>query len=289
MRASPSRDETYRLISYLIKARPESLEARSETGHTPLHVAFSLRSVKMARLLIKAGADQTACDGNLNNLLHTLLVPIDCASGPPTSYVWAERLSPQAPPNQLEELLELLHQDVVRKLWTQRNRDAVGGATPLHQWLAHHIASKPYRKGETADVLASILKYSEGAELEMFNATGETPLHDAVASQQILLVRQILEHNPQLLYWDNTVGRTPIEVAQDMFEESVLHVSKPTYNAVNMGAAHGRMWDLVRKVAAEHPGKRRALSLEEAAEAARRLAEFIRGTGTSGRGLTVRR
>ena len=60
------------LLEYVLKAMPEAIEAKSSSGLTPLHLAFSLGRIEAAKLLIAAGAAQTTRDDNGDNLLHTI-------------------------------------------------------------------------------------------------------------------------------------------------------------------------------------------------------------------------
>lgn len=65
-------DETNRLIKYLIEACPSSLEAKSDTGYTPLYLACLLGRVQFAKTLIDAGADQAVRDVEYNNLVRII-------------------------------------------------------------------------------------------------------------------------------------------------------------------------------------------------------------------------
>lgn len=63
-------DETNQLIKYLIETCPSSLEAKSDTGYTPLYLACLLGRVQFAKTLIDAGADQAVRDVEYNNLVR---------------------------------------------------------------------------------------------------------------------------------------------------------------------------------------------------------------------------
>lgn len=57
--AKPRKTST-KLLDYLLGVFPANLEVKAPiSGQTPLHLAFSLQRVSMARTLIAAGADQT--------------------------------------------------------------------------------------------------------------------------------------------------------------------------------------------------------------------------------------
>jgi hypothetical protein len=298
--ARPS-EESQRLISYLLKTTPKAIDAKCRSGHTPLHLAFSLRRQAAARLLISAGADQTTCDNAYNNLLHTLLVPISQAG--------------RTDDKSLTGLLDLLAPEIREQLFVQRNAYAAGAATPLHHWLTstnsaqgtyYHYrsyynteaaASGPSNEKEKAATLAKLLAYSRGRELGMVNGAGETPLHTAVLVRGVKLAQAMLQLQPNLLCRENATGRTPLEIARDtVVAHNVSHIPKVTrdpysyWNAPRYTSILDRppspeddahpnphvredIWKLCQEVAGKHPAHRTLVSLNEANEVAKRLAE----------------
>jgi hypothetical protein len=109
------------LLEYLIKAVPESLHAKSSSGHTPLALAFSLRRFASARALIAAGADQTVRDHTGKNILHILLCGIHSSA--------------KNDEDGLQEMLGLIDPRLVASLLTERSQDGPGSSSPLSLWL----------------------------------------------------------------------------------------------------------------------------------------------------------
>lgn len=204
--------KTERLLEYLVQSCPASLDYRCKTGKTPLHLAFWGGRVNFAKILIKAGADQSVRDSSGDNIIHEAL----------KAQPWADRLKP---------LLDLIDPDLREHLLTQRNNLHEAGSTPLHAWVVQYCRSErtpsvpvsqrsdtPKHCGYTTKedglpVLQLLLEYSQGAELEMLDGAGDTPLHAATMSSNVELVEALLAYRPRLLYRENAVGRTPAEVA----------------------------------------------------------------------------
>ncbi|RYP91396.1 hypothetical protein DL770_002441 [Monosporascus sp. CRB-9-2] len=266
----PLGDQTNRLIEYLIKVCPSSFEAKSDRGYTPLYLACLLGRVQFAETLIKAGADQSVKDKECNNIIHAALTN-----------------NPKV--DRLRSLLSLLDPELRSDMFKQRNQLAHGGDTPLHYWIKKADGARypytlnrrfgTYRRHDTSKdskssvmLLSLLLEFSKGAELEILNGSGNTVLHGAVLLELPGHMRVILENNAQLLYRENTVGRTPAEIAYDRFIASKLS----TGDAVtSIGTRRGeRLADLADKspdwFACDQPGKperpRRELVWEVAAE-----------------------
>ncbi|RYO79042.1 hypothetical protein DL766_009476 [Monosporascus sp. MC13-8B] len=266
----PQREQTNRLIEYLIKVCPSSVETRSDRGYTPLYLACLLGRVQFAETLIKAGADQSVKDKEYNNIIHAALTN-----------------SPKV--DMLSSLLSLLDPELRLDMFKQRNQLAHGGDTPLHYWIKKDNVTQysyampgqfgTYSRHDTSkdsissvELLSLLLEFSKGAELEILNGSGNTVLHSAVLLELPGHMSVILENNAQLLYWENTVGRTPAEIAYDCFIASKLSIGDAV---MNIGTGRGeRLADLVNKspfrFACDQPGKperpRRELVWEVAAE-----------------------
>lgn len=171
-------------------------------------MAFTLGRTEFAKTLIEGGADQSVRNARGDNLIHAALAHL------PKAHL-------------LEPMLQLLDPDLRRYLLVQRNNLSVSGTTPVHTWVllqgrtpyASDTDAKytGYRtKEEKLAVLRLLLGYSGGAELEMLNGAGETPLHSAVMNRQADMVEGLLAYSPKLLYRENAVGRTPAEVARGL-------------------------------------------------------------------------
>lgn len=271
--------DTLHLISYLIKAFPSSINKKSKAGYSPLYLAFSLCRPPVASLLIKAGAHMDVTDQDGNNLLHTLLIKNQ----------W-----PRYAGDLLGSMIELLDPELRKKLFTQRNSYTNGAVTPLHLWLKN--TNVPYGSKDLADkekvTLKMLLSYSNGEELEMVDGAGETPLHTLITSKKSNLIRILLDHNPMLLYRENAIGRTPAEVAYDDYiapklkfecmlvvqryswRQSIINETPEKFAEKDNGkAGKNSPWAICKEYIERFPGKRKLVSLNEANEVARRLAE----------------
>ncbi|ORY62245.1 uncharacterized protein BCR38DRAFT_235854 [Pseudomassariella vexata] len=277
----PLADETNRVIKYLIQVCPLSLETKSDHGYTPLYLACLLGRVQFAKTLIEAGADQSVKDTSFNNIIHAALT-----NGPEL--------------DQLQELLDLLDPEFRSDLFLQRNHLTHNGDTPVHFWLKtanpspHNWGYRAEENLKNVEILKMLLKYSGGHDLEAFNGSGMTCLHSAVLRQLPEHMKVMLEHNPKLLYRENSVGRTPAEIAYDRF--IFRKVSRPagvqlTYENHNMSVVNKSpelflkpsldsakeiqelVWEVAQEYLLKFPGKRRLVSLNEANDVARRLGE----------------
>lgn len=196
--AKPS-SRSNELVSYLINTFPAYLEKKSAAGETPLMLAFSLGRFEFAKLLIKAGADQSTRDSTGENLLHKLA----CNRGPSC---------------EIRAFIELLHPELRTHMFSARKNLREGGETPFHKWVSqtHTRSASEETVSEDVKVATLLLSHSQGAELEMLNGAGDTCLHTAIMQQNLALVHELVKFRPQLLYRENAVGRTPSEVAHDM-------------------------------------------------------------------------
>lgn len=271
------RPESINLIEYLVKVMPESLEKKSREGYTPLALAISLRRLDAAKVLIKAGADQTVRDVNGANLLHLLLCSSNGSAG--------------RDKDELKRFLELIDKRLIESLLTERSKHEPGSQTPLARWMRAAT--------EDADVMKVILDFAApygNEHLEMLDGTGDTPLHYAVKSRRQQWLKLMLEYRPELLDRENSVGRTPYELAEDAYTSDcvsrVPHVT--TRNSVssvtNLRAEsfvedgkhyesvnEESIWRLCEEFMKKHPGKRRLVSLIDANEVAKRLANRHQG------------
>ncbi|EON97988.1 putative ankyrin repeat protein [Phaeoacremonium minimum UCRPA7] len=291
----PEGEKSQELVKYLIKAFPSSLETKSVDGRTPLNLACYMGRPDLAEILIKNGADQSTKTKTWDNLLHSAVFN-----------------NPKA--EQLRPLLDLLDANLRSHMFRERNSLQQDGKTPLHSWISGLFRDKwnhPYNKSteKCLAVLKLLLEYSEGRELDMLDGAGDTPLHTLIAKQgPPELVRAILDVNPQLLYRENAVGRTPLEISHEGFLGLHLYVPEQTYwtpdfsvsrlvtrapkafvgakTAGKVKAAkpeHGTgnetdarkraIWQLCDACAEKYPSKRRLVSLHEANDVARRLGE----------------
>ncbi|KAI2783473.1 ankyrin [Daldinia loculata] len=298
-------EKTNKLIEYLIKVCPSSFEAKSEQGWTPLYLACLLGRIDFAKTLIDAGADQSVKDKELNNIIHASLINLPTAAG-------------QLKLDRLRALLNLFDPDLRAHMFLQRNNLASGGDTPLHSWLktANRLTYYPTNQRwpahqllndedlQNIDVLRLLLEFSGGAELGILNGSGDTILHTAVLRHLAEHTQVLLNQSPSLAYRENAVGRTPSEIAYDLFinskvesQESVElnrnadhivaalkngnHEMLGRYRRRRDGARQDTIgknrkeytWRVLEAHLAKVDGKRRLVSLNEANDVAKRLGE----------------
>jgi ankyrin repeat protein len=269
--------ETLKLISYLLERMPNSLELKSQQGHTPLSLAFSLGRIEVIKLLIDGGADQTVRDGDGTNILHLALVSAYSNSSKDKET--------------LTKSLALIDKRLVRSLLSERSSShQPGSLTPLARWLKNRNTDP-----EILTILLEFGKDTGNEHLELLDGSGDTPLHHVVRAGIVGCAEVIVKYRPDLLHHENSVGRTPYELAEDAFITSCVanepEISgKGFCNLVNQSPsaftmqskdkqqeyAHHpkRMWRFFEKFAKENPssGKRRLVSLLDANEVAKRLA-----------------
>lgn len=193
--AEPS-SEANELVEYLVENCPGSLERKAAGGCTPLMIACQLGRIGFAKILIAAGADQSTRNDKGENIVHAVI----------------KRKSPVC---RIRNLLNLLDSDLRKHLFQQRTNLKDNGATPLHSWILEYNGRKHNHAKRVVTSLKLILEYSNGEELDMLNAAGETCLHSAIHMGQLAIIRTLVDFRPQLLYRENAVGRTPAEIARD--------------------------------------------------------------------------
>jgi len=289
--APPSKKAT-ELVAYLVKQCPEVLNTKSVQQMTPLAVACLLGRVEAAKVLIDAGADQTIKSEGWKNLLHSAL-----------------HFTPTV--SEFKPLLRLLNAQLVERMFRERSNLEQLGRTPLHQWIAEAAFSwkaNIYSEGEMVKMFKLLLGISPSATdraLRMLDSAGDTPLHSLVlndSSRSLELARVVVEHDPELLFRENAVGRTPIEVARERFIAS--RIQQPNYpnyypdksvatwlraspeefvkkNDEGDAKEHedssnvAKLWRLCEETLAKFPElpKRQLVSLHEANDVAKRLGE----------------
>lgn len=245
----------------------------------------------MVKILMARGADQSVKDNEGDNIIHMAL-----------------KMNPKA--FQLREFLDMLDPELRSQLLRKRSGNQPSdGLTPRHRWVGSS------RSKEQIEVLRVLLEFSDGTELEFLDGRGDTPLHTLLRNNAHPgIIREVLQHSPQLLYRENAVGQTPPELIHAMYyraflwaladstyersyhllniergetreesEGSVMEVAEKINGGSNdelIGklARERRTCDVVDEFAARYPGMRRRLaSLHEAGEVARRLGETYQG------------
>ena len=289
--APPSKKAT-KLVSYLVQSQPALLEAKSVGQMTPLQAACLLGRLDVIEILVKAGAQQSTKETGWRNLLHSAL-----------------HFNPTA--KKLRSLLKLLDGDLVVRMLRERSSLSQLGRTPLHCWIdSASSASRTYKTNdEVLEVLKLLLETSPEASkraLHMLDAAGDTPLHTLIfknTGESLSLARAIIDFDPSLLFRENAVGRTPIEVARERFIANMIQMGSSNINYwvddsvgawVNAPAGHfikkkeedeprehedssnvAKMWRLCEESLVKFPTepKRRLVSLYEANDVSKRLGE----------------
>ncbi|KAJ5825958.1 ankyrin repeat protein [Penicillium riverlandense] len=211
-------EESEDLVRYLIQHFPSYLNNRSTEGHTPLALAFSLQRATFARILIDAGAHQTARDRLGNNVLHLTLVSLEWET--------CKNL------HLLTEMVGLLDRQIIPTLVNERCQRHL---TPLTRWMSYSKGSyRPLRyppwdndpdrdnRPAIAEFLLDLGESSSQNQLELRDARGNTPAHIAVTKQFPGLLKVILDRRPDMLRCENSSGKTVLEMAQDAWVEFVL-------------------------------------------------------------------
>ncbi|TLD12007.1 uncharacterized protein PgNI_03234 [Pyricularia grisea] len=207
----PKGEKTKKLIQYLIKAYPASMTTKSRDGYTPFYLACLRGRTDIVELLA-SHSDQAVKGPHWENILHAVL-----------------KGCPKA--DQLRSMLELFEPDLRKAMFKERCSLSADGRTPLHQWIEKATTGHnqnwrgswpQYKKPEDlVAVLKLLLEYSGGEELAMLDGTGDTPLHMLISRQAPLeSIKLILEMDANLLFRENAVGRTPAELAHDIFIET---------------------------------------------------------------------
>lgn len=186
------------LVSYLIKACPEAVEAKSHDNVTPLMQAVYSGRIELVKLLLEVGADPNVKTSSWNNILHAALLHTP-------------------PAGKLKELLSLFDREAIIRMITERSSLSSDGRTPLHQWFDSIKWNDDHDKSVAVfNLFVELSPEAVTTALNLLDASGDTPLHDMLTSHASSeLIRAVLDFQPSLLFRENAVGRTPVEVVHD--------------------------------------------------------------------------
>lgn len=307
--------ESARLLEYLIKEMPKTIDSKSLSGITPLHLAFRYARSDLAELLIGAGADQTIRDKIGRNIVHFV------AGYAGYSMEWTQGQS---------TILDVIDKRIVQELVQERCSVHPGALTPSAlalENLSNHSLDRALA------VMNFLCRYTGAKDLDLMNGEGNTPLHVAVRNKQPRTVEAILAQDPMLLHRENATGRTPLEMMDD---DRIMEICRdaPTFpggdyhydsrgrltralkrqsndrsakicsrnpkffvaggDSIEDATNEEKIWKILldTKVRLEDQGasKRRLVTLNEANEVARRLATMGHGNpDQTSRYATVRR
>lgn len=281
-------EESIRLVKYLIKTCPWSLEAKDSSSNTPLLTAAYFGRVQLMKLLIAAGADESVRNSSGETVVHRIVSKVEEAS-------------------KLKEALDILESDLRTHQFKQRSNLESGGLTPLHRLVERFRNNTGDDTYKCEQILELLLEYSKGVEVEMLNAAGDSVLHTAVMGRSPWLTRLLVNFRPKLLYRENAVGRTPAELAHHKYMSTVFVApdnSTPSWSCYGSAAwvrrireeaspstpnsyapSSEKVWEICCTEMARYPSTRRLVSLHEANDVAKRLGEQY----TSSRYFSTRR
>jgi hypothetical protein len=216
------------LIKHLVSVLPETLEQKSSEGWTPLLVALYTQCEEVVSFLISSGADQRARDKLGRNVVHTLLGNRN--GGAKTSG------------KKLRSMLNLFGKNGVKEMLLERCINHPGALTPLAYWFS--CAGGSWKRTNVIEVLS---KYSTGEDLEMINGEGDLPLHVAVKQGLSTITEFLLSLNPALLHRENATGRTPLEMARDLYLTSTVQAPPDVFSTYNYNPNHEDYNSIVRQ------------------------------------------
>jgi ankyrin repeat protein len=219
--------DTREVLKYLIEVLPEAVEARSDDQLTPLLRAFKLHDLEAAKILIEAGADQTARDKDGMNLLHQLFAPMGHVGHAHQNV------------DHIRNMIETIDKRLIPSMCLQRTSAAPGSLTPLAWWTVCLRGPRDFQ----ANVTRLLLEYGDGSELEALNGEGLTVLHTVAQMfsngyedrhQYLLHAKVLLERMPELVFWENATGKT----AREMVEDRILALKCSGDDGNNGGGRH---------------------------------------------------
>lgn len=190
---------------------------------TPLHLAFNLHKVEMAKILLEAGADQTTRNNVGANIVHSIFND---------QFLKTDHLP------RIRELLNMIDPRLISSMFTERTTEQPGAATPLARWIHANVRNAHNGNGVAAErekFVELILEFSRGEDLNLVNGEGDTPVHAAVRYGADAVLRAMLECRPDLIFRENASGRTPFEVAEDAYLAAEVFADPPSISANNDG------------------------------------------------------
>ncbi|KAH9017612.1 ankyrin repeat-containing domain protein [Lactarius pseudohatsudake] len=185
-------DNKIDVLKQLFELKPNMMEealhlrVRTMSFNPLLAAAYSCIDTEIVDLLLEKGCDPSERDFRGWNIYH-----IACLSSDNEGLQF------------VEHLLKTLPEELTRELMTQTSREASN--TPLMLAI----------KRKNAAIARVILEFGiHPSVLLLRDPDGSTPLHVAVQNADTVLAEVLLKYGPtQLLYTENCVGQTPLDIA----------------------------------------------------------------------------
>lgn len=207
------------------------INARDESGDTPLHLAVQDNRPQIVYFLISNGAKLNVENIEGNTPLHLAL-----------KY---NHLRPDLPPNLPEIVYSLV------KNGAKVNVENKEGNTPLHLAIQGNNSYRypfqgnyPYPYPAELDLPRNRLEIvsfliASGAKVNVKNSNGWTPLHIAVLKNRQNIDRLLLEHGAEIDVQDN-YRNTPLDIAVELQDEDTVALLISKHPDVNSEHKYGR-------------------------------------------------
>ncbi|KAG0637417.1 hypothetical protein HOY80DRAFT_972987 [Tuber brumale] len=194
--AGPDPMEAFRFLV----SRPGSLDSRTTSGLTPALFAVAHHRIHAIKYLRQedVAADFSTRDFMGRNALHLTFCDIN-------DY-------PNSSVPVIEETVGLLPEDKLADMFLQRTRHH--GRTPLAHLLGQLLSVSMSRSTRShLAAMKTLLKYSKGNELGLFDSEGNLPIHTVFRRNLAIPARLLLALKPEHINMENASGRTPLEIA----------------------------------------------------------------------------
>jgi hypothetical protein len=279
-----SADDAPERLKLILNKMPNALNLQEWDGITPLQLAFQLRRLPAAKYLIERGANQALRDKQGYNILHDILLGEE-----------GERCIRSA--KLLDSMCQMIDPALLETLAVQRMMDEAklpGDVyptptfqppalfTPLAAWL-----DGSSNDTQSPDVLRKILQWTNAAGLRTMDGKGDYPIHLAIKKGLPQLATVLLEHDPEVLYWENATGNTGLELLDRAYVRDIVdHWRQFSSDVCDDYASDGfayrkpyvlthfQQWQELREYCRSHPTKRKLVGIFEANELVRRLESY---------------
>ena len=197
-----------------------NINARDESGNTPLHLAVQDNRLEVVSFLIANGA-------KLNVENKNGYTPLQLAF----EY---NRLHPNFTRNRLEILYLLINNGA------KLNVKNIEGNTPLHLAIQYgNLHTEPDFIRNRQEVVSFLI--AKGAKVNVKNNKGQTPLHSSLGSLNNMqnINQLLLEHGAEVDVQDN-YRKTPLDIAVDSRDRDTVALMISKHPDVNSEYKYGR-------------------------------------------------